>query len=352
MLLLIPYILRCNASAKTQINDKTQNQTRKAFGNWWVNEFALLLAIQQTYLLVMWTSFKRWRRGEASANANIVSNKKSTTTANRRGKGAKAHKWCWPWSRANYMPVASRPIQFQPEILDDKSCNCNLALVFWSDEGKAANLFNLLPLFEEILARIVTEDEGPQNLCRLSCVCKFFYDASNEAETLTKVKISFLRDVRFKPICYDNFVSKCAIVGNLRAIAALEVLGTIHIDEDCESHVLNDHLYASYFLEMMFEKYIIRGESPRPCFVAKGQWPYSESSIYIRRNARRIVLKLGIDRPLKRVEYPCVRQRLKARCFLEELEPEFFGRMTYSLSYHCELFRIASVAAFGGESDE
>ncbi|OMO85531.1 hypothetical protein CCACVL1_10123 [Corchorus capsularis] len=163
----------------------------------------------------MWTSFKRWRGAEAS-----VSNKRSTTP-NRRGKGTKAHFigiWYWPWSRAK-----SRPIQFQPE-LDDKSCNCNLGLVFWSDEGKVANLFNLLPsdiLFEEILARIVTEDEGPQNLCRLSCVCKFFYDASNDADTLKKVRISFSKDVRRQPICYKNFVSKCATAGNLHAIVAL-----------------------------------------------------------------------------------------------------------------------------------
>ncbi|OMO99329.1 hypothetical protein COLO4_13356 [Corchorus olitorius] len=310
----------------------------------------------------MWTSFKqklkRWRRGEASAN-NV--SKKKFTTNYRRGKGTK---WCWPWSRANNLPLAFRPIQ--PD-LDDKSHKHGL--VFWSDEGKAPNLFNLLPsdiLFEEILARIVTQDEGPQNLCRLSCVCKFFYDASNEAETLKKVKISFSKNVNFRPICYENFVCKCATVGNLRAIAALRVLGSFHFDEDggtfhinvdCGSRSINERLYASYFLGMiLFESPTTRGES-RPCFVAKGKWPHSESFTYFRRNARRFLLKFGIDRPLKRVEIPCKIdfcecQRMKAGYALDQLESEFFIGMTCSLSYHYELLRVASVAAFSGESDE
>ncbi|OMO85529.1 Chaperonin ClpA/B [Corchorus capsularis] len=229
----------------------------------------------------MWTSFKqkikRWRRGEASANNAF--NKKATT--NRRKKGTK---WCCPWSRSNNLPVAFSPIQPQ---LDDKSYN---GLIFWSDEGKATNLFNLLPsdiLFEEILARIVTDDEGPQNLCRLSCVCKFFYDASNEAETLKKVKLSFFKYVRVERMSYQNFVSKCANVGNMRAIAALKSLGTFIISVDGETYFLNERRYASYFVGMiLFESPNTREEAVY-CFAGEGLSPDSESLTYFRINARR-----------------------------------------------------------------
>ncbi|OMO85532.1 hypothetical protein CCACVL1_10124 [Corchorus capsularis] len=293
--------------------------------------------------LVMWRSFKQklkcWRRGEGSANN--VSNKKTST--NRRGKGSKG-------SIANNLLVASRPND-EPE-LDDKSHN--LGLVYWSDEGKEASLFNLLPsdiLFEEILARIVIEDElGPKTLCRLSCVCKFFYDASNEAETLKKVKISFSKNVKFEPICYENFVCKCATVGNLRAIAALEVLGNFHIDEDGESHYLNlvmilNVLYASTLIEIITCLWL-------PVFII-----FTIFTVAIEGNGRSFLLKLGIDRPLRRAEIPCnfgfcECQRMKEGYALDQLEFDLFVGMTCSLSYHYELFRIASVAAFSGKNEE
>ncbi|OMO99328.1 hypothetical protein COLO4_13355 [Corchorus olitorius] len=243
----------------------------------------------------MWTSLKqkleRWRRGQASANN--VSNKK--TTANRREKGTKARvigKWYCPWSRANHLPVASRLIQ--PE-LDDKSHN-HLGLVYWSDEGKAANLFNLLPtdiLFEEIL-----------------------------------VKISFFKYVRVECMSYQNFVSKCATVGNMRAIAALKSLGSFFISVDGETYFLNERWYASYFLGMiLFESPSTREEAGY-CFAGKGQSPDSESHTYFRRNARWITAGYST---LDQFKYT-----------------EWIG-FDCSFRNHYELLRLASVAAFSGK---
>ncbi|WRX20920.1 hypothetical protein QQP08_013407 [Theobroma cacao] len=225
------------------------------------------------------------------------------------------------------------------------------------NKGKTRNLFHLLPtdiLFDEILARIVVEDEGPKNLCRLSCVCKLLYEASNEAVILRKTKICLTSSLEELSKSYRNFVFKCSSMGNIRALAAITAVVFSYgcfVGSAGEEQFLTERLHASYFLGLiLFESPSTRKESYR-CLAATIAFENSQHLANFKLNAKRYLASFGINRPLNRLEISCGTEECGCRWIGKGYPPEFLDKQTWlsfkcMLGYHYEMFRLAAAADF------
>ncbi|CAI9118142.1 OLC1v1019666C1 [Oldenlandia corymbosa var. corymbosa] len=117
-------------------------------------------------------------------------------------------------------------------------------------------------LVNEIILRVVTQEEGGIILCRLACVCKTFNDLKNDPKILQMAKLSCTNSLSNSKRSYRDFIWRCASMGNLYAIAAVGFNYGFTVGGKESPFFIPERMAASYLLAMsLYESESTRKES-------------------------------------------------------------------------------------------